>query len=70
MILGLAQWVKDLVLPGAMVYVTDVAQILDCCGSNSTPHLGTSIGHTCSPKKGGGDYLGGLALSTCALKCR
>ena len=30
---GLAQWVKDLALPGAVVYVADAAQILCCCGS-------------------------------------
>ena len=29
---GLAQWVKDLVLPCAVVYVTDAAQIPHCCG--------------------------------------
>ena len=29
---GLAQWVKDLVLLGSVVLVTDVAQILHCCG--------------------------------------
>ena len=29
---GLALWVKDLALPGAVVGVTDVAQILHCCG--------------------------------------
>ena len=29
---GLAQWVKDLVLPRAVVQVADVAQILCCCG--------------------------------------
>ena len=30
---GLAQWVKDLALPGAVVQVADVAQIPCCCGS-------------------------------------
>ena len=30
---GLAQWVKDPVLPNAMVYVEDVAWIWCCCGS-------------------------------------
>ena len=29
---GLAQWVKDLALPGAVVWVTDAAQIWRCCG--------------------------------------
>ena len=29
---GLAQWVKDPVLPCAVVQVTDVAQIPHCCG--------------------------------------
>ena len=29
---GLAQWVKDLALPGAVVSVTDVAWICHCCG--------------------------------------
>ena len=29
---GLAQWVKDLALPGAVRWVTNVAQIWRCCG--------------------------------------
>ena len=29
---GLVQWVKDLVLPRAVVWVTDAAQILHVCG--------------------------------------
>ena len=29
---GLTQWVKDLVLPWAVVQVTDVAWIWHCCG--------------------------------------
>ena len=29
---GLAQWVKDLALPQAAAWVTDVAQIPRCCG--------------------------------------
>ena len=29
---GLAQWDKDLALPGTVVWVTDVAWILCCCG--------------------------------------
>ena len=53
------QWVKDLVLPWAVVYVTDTVQILHCCGYGIgwqlqlwfTPSLGTSICCRCSPKK-------------------
>ena len=30
---GLAQWVKDLALPRAVVWVADTAWILRCCGS-------------------------------------
>ena len=30
---GLSQWVKDPALPGAVVQVTDVAQVPRCCGS-------------------------------------
>ena len=48
---GFAQWVKDLVLPQAVVQVADAAWIPCCCGcgvggsssSDSTPSLGTSI---------------------------
>ena len=29
---GLAQWVKDLALPLAVVWVADSARILHCCG--------------------------------------
>ena len=29
---GLAQWVRDLALPWAVVYVADVARIPSCCG--------------------------------------
>ena len=29
---SLAQWVKDLTLPWAVVQVTDAARILRCCG--------------------------------------
>ena len=58
LILGLAQWVKDLALPWALAYITDAAQILRCCGcakaggcsSNMTPGLGTSICLMWDPK--------------------
>ena len=32
LISGLTRWVKDLVLPWAMMYVADVAWIFRCCG--------------------------------------
>ena len=32
-VVGLTQWVKDPVLPRAVVYVADAAQVWDCCGS-------------------------------------
>ena len=54
---GLAQWVKDPVLPWVAVYITDSAWILHCCGcgvgcsSNSPPRLGTSTGPRYGPKK-------------------
>ena len=32
LISGLTQWIRDLVLPWAMMEVTDAAQILHCCG--------------------------------------
>ena len=59
---GLVQWVKDLVLPWAVVQVADVAWICSCCGcgvgqqasscsSDSTPSLGTSTYCGCGPKK-------------------
>ena len=59
LILGLVQWVKDLVLPQAAVQVIDVAWIQCChgygiglcCSSNSTPSLGTSECCSCSWKK-------------------
>ena len=49
---GLAQWVKDLALqravqPGSAVAVAQTSSC-SCC---STPRLGTSICHTCGPKK-------------------
>ena len=53
---GLTQWVKDLALPQAVVYVTDTTQIRCCCGVggtcsfNSTPSLGISIYCRCSHK--------------------
>ena len=31
---GLTRWVKDPVLPWAVVWVADMAQILRCCGSD------------------------------------
>ena len=31
---GLTQWVKDLEVPGAVVWVADSARILRCCGSS------------------------------------
>ena len=37
--LGLAQWVKDPVLPGAVVQVADVARIWHCCGSGKGQQL-------------------------------
>ena len=52
---GLAQWVKDLALPQAVVQVTDTAWIWCYCvigySSDLTPSLGTSTSHTCGPKK-------------------
>ena len=56
---GLAQWVKDLVLPGAVVQVTTwlrsgVAVTLAQTGgyrSYLTPSLGTYICHISGPKK-------------------
>ena len=41
---GLAQWVKDLALPGAEMQAGG-------CSSNWTPSLGTSICCRCGPKK-------------------
>ena len=52
---GLAQQIKDLVLPRAVVLVSDAAQIWRGCGvscsSHSTPVLGTSICCGCGPKE-------------------
>ena len=56
---GFTQWVRDLALPWAVVYVTGKAWIPCHCGwsggqqcsSNSTPSLGTSICHGCDPEK-------------------
>ena len=41
----LTQWVRDLILPCDVVWVTDAAQIWHCCGCSSdlTPSLRTSI---------------------------
>ena len=36
---GLAQWVKDLALPWAVMYITDVAQLWRCCGSGVDQRL-------------------------------
>ena len=36
---GLAQGVKDPVLPWAVVYVADMAQVLSCCGYGVGWHL-------------------------------
>ena len=38
-ILGLTQWVKDRVLPGAVVYVTDVYWIQRCSGFDVAQQL-------------------------------
>ena len=51
---GLAQRVKDLVLPSAVVKVADVAQIWGCCGVGpqlQLPSLGTSICCRSGPRK-------------------
>ena len=45
-ILGPAGWVRDLALPWAVVQVCS-------CSFDSTPGLGTSMCHGCSPKKRG-----------------
>ena len=57
---GPAQWMKDLALLrvqcrsqmwlGSRIAVAVVEAV--SCSSNSTPSLGTSIGHRCGPKKG------------------
>ena len=39
---GLTQWVKNLALPRAVVWVADMAWIWHCCGCGAG--LGTSIG--------------------------
>ena len=62
MIPGPIQWIKDPVLPGAVVYIADAAWIWCCygccgyaiglsCSFDSTFSLGTSICPRCSPKK-------------------
>ena len=59
LISGLAQWVKDLVLPKAVGQVAGAAQIWCCSGCgvgwplqlDSTPSLRTSICRGCGSKK-------------------
>ena len=56
---GLAQWVKELALPGLwcrsqmwLGYCVAVAVVsAGSCSSNRTPNLGISICHRCDPKK-------------------
>ena len=56
---GLAPWVKDPALPGAVVWgetqlgsSVAVAEVqAGSCSSNSTPSLETSTGRGCGPKK-------------------
>ena len=52
---SLGQWVKDLVLPCAMVWVTDAAWMLRCCGcgvdQQLTPSLGITLCCRYGPKK-------------------
>ena len=58
---GLAQWVKDLVLPQAVVQVSNTAWIWCCCGcgmgwqlrlaADLAPSRGTFIRHRCGLKK-------------------
>ena len=51
---GLPQWVKETALPQASAQIVDAARIWHCCGcgcGRQTPSLGTSICHTCGPKK-------------------
>ena len=58
-ILGVAQWLKDLVLPQAVAQVADAAQIWCCrgrglglcCSSDSAPSLRPSICRRCNHKK-------------------
>ena len=38
-ICGLAQWIKDPVLPWAVLYVTDVAWLLSYCASSCSSNL-------------------------------
>ena len=54
---ALTQWVKDPMLPLAMVYITDMTQIPCSCGCgvgqqmqlHFAPSLGTCICHRCGP---------------------
>ena len=48
---SLTQWVKDLVLLWAVVWVADMAQIWCCCNSDWTASLGTYICHGWGPEK-------------------
>ena len=45
---GLAQLVGDLALPWAVVWVTDSAQILRCCGSGVAPIGSLAWEHACA----------------------
>ena len=59
LISGLTEWVKDPVLPGAVMEVTDRRRSLiamavvsaNSCSSNLSPSLGTSKGHRGGNKK-------------------
>ena len=60
--LALLSWVKDLVLPRAVLQITDAACILHCFGrgiagsyvSDLTPSLGTPYAASLALKGGGG----------------
>ena len=59
-ILGLAQWVKDLELPWAVVQVADIAQIPSCCGCG----VGQAAAASIRPLAWGLPYAEGLALKS------